>query len=158
MSRNGEIYPKALPMYLQLVMVWLLTELNGVEISADLISKALCNCKATLDQTLKNLHLKYPNSVYNRSNLENDVKKAKKALDTVRANLDKRTKEGADPRCINALSDHVVNAKSVLDKATTALENKNAEYKDYSEWSYALNEVKKYTLDEWIAAFAALKK
>jgi hypothetical protein len=94
--------------------------------------------------------LEYPNSVYDKNNLDNAVNAAKKALDKVSANLDKRTKEGADPRCINALSGHVESAESVLAKATAALEAKNAKYADYKEWLHALNEVKTYILDKWM--------
>lgn len=151
MVRNGELFPKTLPAYLQLVMAWLITELNGVEISAEPISQALHKLGAKLEQELANLRLEYLNSVYDSDRLKNAVKNAKKKFNKVSANLDKRTKEGADPRYINALSVSVANAESVLTNATTALETMNAKYTDYFEWSHALREVKKYTSEEWIA-------
>ena len=156
MSRNGDSFPnatKALPEYLQLVMVWLITELNGVEISAEPISQALRKLGDKLEQDLKNLKLEYPNPVYDkRDSLENAVKKAEKKFNKVSADLDKRTKEGADPRHIEALSVRVASAESVLKTATTALETMNAKYNAYFQWSYARDEVKKYTLAKWIAA------
>ena len=144
---------KALPAYLQLVVVWLLTALNGVEISAEPISQALHKLGAKLEQDLKNLKLEYPNSVYDkRDSLENAVKKAEKKFNKVSADLDKRTKEGVDPRCIEALLVRVASAESVLTTATAKLDAKEADYTEYFEWSHALREMKKYTLAEWIAA------
>ena len=152
MTRYDDGDLKALPAYLQLVVAWLITELNDVEISAEPISQALRKLGDELEQKLKNLKREYPNSVYSRDSLENAVKAAEKKFNKVSAKLDERIKEGADPRCIEALSGHVARAKSVLTNATTKLETMNANYKDYFEWSHALREVKKYTLAEWIAA------